>query len=734
MKQVPYKSIEDLPKGVRNALPASAQRIYMNAYNRAVAKGWPEDRRNMYAWGAVKKRFKKSDGKWVKMSDEEIVSTLDASPEFKQNVLEIINSMPAIKNVKAELAGIVSEEDISDLEPRIFLNGKKTGPSCVCSKCGQTVSAPAGKDCADVTCPKCNVKCEEKTVLANGVGGGTGEGPGGTCVCPKCKYTESHDKADPCNKKKCPKCGATMTRKESDGKSLSQIEIGQVTEEEKQKLLEIEVQLEAIEAEKKRLYNRLYPKSPDKPSSEPPPRPQWKIDIDNKLYALRKRKDAIEEEKGTLASVTRISPTSVDIEGVTEEDKQRLVELNVQLEAIKNAMREFENKLYGQAEEATPESADKKEPQWKQDVNDQIDILDKEQERLEAEKGKLTYVKVNLSEMEDPYKYTLGAILDQILLVENHVQMAMDNKEPELCHSCMKGKHLPTIRALSKEGTSVTKDAERKGRFSKYAQRMTALIEKYEKTKEFMYTLQDSVRDIRKDIEFNMIGIGVLSDKAMSSGWIPEKGTSGLTTGTEETIPEEYRYWLMEEEADRISTRNKLAEAINSGSIALSDYVDPMIPGKIPDLEITPNDEDLIAYPKTKTVWRYHQESNRVDLEGILLSYGAWNGYYYPPEVIDGYNAKQIIGMPIRLEHVERDLGKITDAWNTDDHSIAIRGWIDDPDTVEIVKNKECTGLSPLVYFKADDSRKVVTSITKITEGSVVENPACKVCFIEHAM
>lgn len=48
-----------------------------------------------------------------------------------------------------------------------------------------------------------------------GFGGGTGEGPGGTCICPKCGYEESHDKAAPCTDRKCPKCGASMDRKES---------------------------------------------------------------------------------------------------------------------------------------------------------------------------------------------------------------------------------------------------------------------------------------------------------------------------------------------------------------------------------------------------------------------------------------------------------------------------------------------------------------------------------------
>ena len=45
-----------------------------------------------------------------------------------------------------------------------------------------------------------------------GRGGGFGMGPAGNCVCPNCGHKESHGRADPCNRKKCPKCGTTMTR------------------------------------------------------------------------------------------------------------------------------------------------------------------------------------------------------------------------------------------------------------------------------------------------------------------------------------------------------------------------------------------------------------------------------------------------------------------------------------------------------------------------------------------
>ena len=45
-----------------------------------------------------------------------------------------------------------------------------------------------------------------------GLGGGFSFGPGGECICPTCSYREVHQRGIPCYNKKCPKCGAPMTR------------------------------------------------------------------------------------------------------------------------------------------------------------------------------------------------------------------------------------------------------------------------------------------------------------------------------------------------------------------------------------------------------------------------------------------------------------------------------------------------------------------------------------------
>lgn len=46
-----------------------------------------------------------------------------------------------------------------------------------------------------------------------GLGGGVAAGPGGVCVCPQCGHEEPHDVGMPCQERRCPKCGAIMTRR-----------------------------------------------------------------------------------------------------------------------------------------------------------------------------------------------------------------------------------------------------------------------------------------------------------------------------------------------------------------------------------------------------------------------------------------------------------------------------------------------------------------------------------------
>ncbi|MCB8932886.1 MAG: ChaB family protein [Fimbriimonadaceae bacterium] len=77
---MPYSSIQELPDRVRENLPKHAQEIFKEAFNSAVKEySDPDERRNKdddpeevafkVAWSAVKEKYEKKGGEWVKKSD-----------------------------------------------------------------------------------------------------------------------------------------------------------------------------------------------------------------------------------------------------------------------------------------------------------------------------------------------------------------------------------------------------------------------------------------------------------------------------------------------------------------------------------------------------------------------------------------------------------------------------------------------------------------------------------------
>ncbi len=118
----PYASNAELPKGVRDALPSSAQTVYRGAYNAADEKGWKTARRHQYAWGAVKRNWKQNAaGEWVKK------------------------------------AGTLGR-----------MGGTAEGPDgkCVCPSCGTTKAHATGTPCYNETCPDCGGKMTRAIVTA----------------------------------------------------------------------------------------------------------------------------------------------------------------------------------------------------------------------------------------------------------------------------------------------------------------------------------------------------------------------------------------------------------------------------------------------------------------------------------------------------------------------------------------------------------------------------------------
>lgn len=63
---MPYDSIDQLPKKVTDTLPKPAQEIFVAAYNSAHEQYDSPSKINAVAWSAVKNKYHKNNGQWVK--------------------------------------------------------------------------------------------------------------------------------------------------------------------------------------------------------------------------------------------------------------------------------------------------------------------------------------------------------------------------------------------------------------------------------------------------------------------------------------------------------------------------------------------------------------------------------------------------------------------------------------------------------------------------------------------
>ena len=62
-------------------------------------------------------------------------------------------------------------------------------------------------------CGKEKLPEESLATSSGGVGWEVGAGPGGLCICLRCKKEVKHITGTPCTKMKCPDCGIPMARK-----------------------------------------------------------------------------------------------------------------------------------------------------------------------------------------------------------------------------------------------------------------------------------------------------------------------------------------------------------------------------------------------------------------------------------------------------------------------------------------------------------------------------------------
>jgi len=122
--------------------------------------------------------------------------------------------------------------------------------------------------------------------------------------------------------------------------------------------------------------------------------------------------------------------------------------------------------------------------------------------------------------------------------------------------------------------------------------------------------------------------------------------------------------------------------------------------------------------------------------KGNIISEGAWNGVYFPKEVLKELSAEHMekISVDVGKTHKDKieDVGEILSIQYKDGE----KGWyietrIEDEDAKELIDDMETPGFSIETKLLIDTDRRIVEKVKEISSVVIVPNPACKVCYIE---
>ena len=118
-----------------------------------------------------------------------------------------------------------------------------------------------------------------------------------------------------------------------------------------------------------------------------------------------------------------------------------------------------------------------------------------------------------------------------------------------------------------------------------------------------------------------------------------------------------------------------------------------------------------------------------LEVTGTALSFGVWNGMYWPPDVIMNSPLDDFDDMIIDVEHDNaKDVGKILEK-NVVGPDVKVKFLVKDFETAEKIKNGEYTGLSIDAKVFANPVRRIITSVQRYKRLTVCQNPACKTCY-----
>jgi len=127
--------------------------------------------------------------------------------------------------------------------------------------------------------------------------------------------------------------------------------------------------------------------------------------------------------------------------------------------------------------------------------------------------------------------------------------------------------------------------------------------------------------------------------------------------------------------------------------------------------------------------------------EGNIISKGAWNGLYFSEDVVRDIDESELrdasidvgkIDVPNAHEEKLEDVGELINLeWNDEEIAWRMEFKITDDEAIELVEQMDNPGLSIETRLMVNKVRRIVDRVKEISAIVTLENPACKVCYIE---
>jgi len=140
---MPYAKNSDLPKSIRDALPAKAQSVFRNVVNSQLQRGLSEEKAFANAWGAVKQGWEKVNDRWVKKMDVEIeaeIKKLDEDQKLVFGWASIIEDEDGNSVVDSQ-GDIIKVDELEKAAYSFVLEARKAGEMHKHSDAGMMVES-----------------------------------------------------------------------------------------------------------------------------------------------------------------------------------------------------------------------------------------------------------------------------------------------------------------------------------------------------------------------------------------------------------------------------------------------------------------------------------------------------------------------------------------------------------------------------------------------------------------